>query len=290
MGPKELNTQVGPLIVHETFHLGNPSSNVPDTWFREGFTTYYQHVIAARLGFLTEDEFVTELCQRSQNHRRVPPVSLEEAGKRMFQDRRCYEDVYTGGALMAFLLDVEMRRRGFSLDEVMLRLYRDYALRGKDFDRAVMGRIVTKISGVNLAEMIDQYVEHDQWPSIESTVRESGYTVEVKTEPYQLGVPLKSVGDDGYKVSSIPSGIDTGLKEGDVIVAVDGKSVHNRDLLMAALKGDPAGDQFQLTIKRGDAMMNIAVTPYRITKVTAHKKEGGDTSVIDAIVSAAHSQ
>ena len=51
-----------------------------------------------------------------------------------------------------------------------------------------------------------------------------------------------------------------GLKEGDVIVAVDGKAVGDYEKLLEAVRGKEAGDKVTLKIARGNETLEVAVT------------------------------
>lgn len=113
------------VAVHELFHIGNPWLTGKIPWFVEGFTTYYQDVLRARLGVLSSpaawgdlwDGF-RRLCQPEDGS------SLKEESVRLRYSYR-YTRVYWGGACLAFLTDVAIRERTRgrqSLDDVMREL------------------------------------------------------------------------------------------------------------------------------------------------------------------------
>lgn len=113
------------VAVHELFHIGNPWLNEKLPWFVEGFTTYYQDVLRARLGAMSTtaawgdlwDGF-RRLCQPEDG------ASLKEESIRLRYSFR-YTRVYWGGACVAFLADVAIRERSHgqkSLDDVMREL------------------------------------------------------------------------------------------------------------------------------------------------------------------------
>lgn len=120
------------MAVHELFHMGNPLVEGKIPWFIEGFTTYYQDVLRARSGRLSEAAMWSDL--HDGNVRHCDPaggVSLAEESRRLRQSHR-YTRVYWGGACVAFLLDVAIRERSAgreSLDTVM-RALREQGLSG----------------------------------------------------------------------------------------------------------------------------------------------------------------
>lgn len=113
------------LAVHELFHIQNPLVLRKVPWLVEGFTTYYQDVLRGRVGALSPQETwdslydgFTRHCQPSGGR------SLLDESRRMYENHR-YTRVYWGGACLAFLIDVETRRRSGgkrSLDDTLREL------------------------------------------------------------------------------------------------------------------------------------------------------------------------
>jgi putative serine protease PepD len=78
-----------------------------------------------------------------------------------------------------------------------------------------------------------------------------------------LGVQLTDAGSGGgatvaQTVSSGP-GADAGLRSGDVVTAIDGKTVGSSDALVAAVDSHKPADQITLTVKRGGDTSQIKV-------------------------------
>lgn len=119
------------VAVHELFHLGNPLTRGRLSWFIEGFTTYYQDVLRARMGALSARDAwgdlwdgVRRFCQPSGGN------SLADESAALSRTHR-YTRVYWGGACVALLADVAIRERSrgqSSLDHV-LRSLRQQSLR-----------------------------------------------------------------------------------------------------------------------------------------------------------------
>jgi putative serine protease PepD len=76
-----------------------------------------------------------------------------------------------------------------------------------------------------------------------------------------LGVQV--TGSGSATVASVRSGspaAKAGLRQGDVITAIDGKAVASSDALVTAIGGHSAGDKVTLTVKRGGTTSTMNVT------------------------------
>jgi putative serine protease PepD len=68
---------------------------------------------------------------------------------------------------------------------------------------------------------------------------------------------------DGPRVAKLTPGgpaEQAGLKEGDVITAVDGKAVKDATALIVAIRDNAVGDTVVLTVQRGGSEQQISVT------------------------------
>lgn len=105
--------------VHELSHLLLPPVNREDAWLSEGLASYYQEVLRGRAGIHDAGEAWEYLVGGFVRGRRAArDMPLGAASARMFDDHAFFH-VYWGGAAVLFRLDVELRKRGRSLDEVV---------------------------------------------------------------------------------------------------------------------------------------------------------------------------
>ncbi len=98
----------GWTTVHELLHHGMPF--VEEAWMSEGFVSYYTEVMRTRAGHRSEAEGWWELFEafeRGRNGSRGQP--LAEASAQM-HETHAYQNVYWGGAAIAFDIDVTMRK------------------------------------------------------------------------------------------------------------------------------------------------------------------------------------
>jgi putative serine protease PepD len=66
----------------------------------------------------------------------------------------------------------------------------------------------------------------------------------------------------GATVGDVASGgpaADAGLRSGDVVTAIDGKSISGSDALVAAVDSHKPGDQVTLSVRRGGDTSSIKV-------------------------------
>lgn len=91
------------ILVHELFHIGVPSFIGEGKWLDEGLATYYEPIIRARLGALTELEVWSEFAHNMPRARASLREGLEKSDD--------WAARYWGGATVVLLADLEARRR-----------------------------------------------------------------------------------------------------------------------------------------------------------------------------------
>jgi putative serine protease PepD len=78
-----------------------------------------------------------------------------------------------------------------------------------------------------------------------------------------LGVQLTDAGSGGGATvtQTVPGGpgADAGLRSGDVVTAIDGRTVDSSDALVAAVDSHKPGDQITVTVKRGGDTSQVKV-------------------------------
>jgi predicted metalloprotease with PDZ domain len=153
--PREAYEETLGLLAHEFFHLWNvkrlrPAAFVPFDytreqytrllWWFEGATSYYEQVALARAGVLEPKRWLKALGEALTTLERTPgaqKMSVEESSflawvKLYRPDENTVNSTisyYLKGELVAFALDLELRRAGKSLDDVLRGLYARYAKR-----------------------------------------------------------------------------------------------------------------------------------------------------------------
>lgn len=90
------------ILAHEMFHMGVPSFDQDGRWLDEGLATYYEPIMRARAGLLSERALWADLAEglRKGTLSDRPLVDAESA-----------DQVYWGGAVFVLAVDVAIRRR-----------------------------------------------------------------------------------------------------------------------------------------------------------------------------------
>ncbi|MBC7172352.1 MAG: hypothetical protein H5U40_08005, partial [Polyangiaceae bacterium] len=107
------------VAVHELSHLLFPRVARPDAWLGEGLATYYQEVLRSRAGLIApRDAWRRLIAEFTRGRRDASELPLGVESERMMETRR-FHRVYWSGAAFGLLADLELRRRGTSLDALI---------------------------------------------------------------------------------------------------------------------------------------------------------------------------
>ena len=108
-------------LTHELSHMLHPYMGNAGSWMAEGLASYYQNVLQARAGSITHQRAWQKLHEGFQRGIRQTynGVTLEDASTNRGRSGRMR--VYWSGAAISLLADLELRRRGDSLDNVLSR-------------------------------------------------------------------------------------------------------------------------------------------------------------------------
>lgn len=146
------------LVSHEFFHTWNVRRLRPkqlaeyqygvenyfeELWVAEGVTSYYDDLALARSGLVSATDYLGAISRQIKSlqstHGRLNQSLAESSYDAWIKHYRPNENsrnttisYYTKGAVVGFLLDIEIRRvtkNKHSLDDVMRKLYDDYALK-----------------------------------------------------------------------------------------------------------------------------------------------------------------
>jgi predicted metalloprotease with PDZ domain len=256
------------LFSHELFHAWNGKRIRPeefgpfdyarevytkDLWALEGVTSYYEALLLVRAGLLTEAQGFEEWMKHWKTHLETPGRLVQSAESASFDTWiRFYrpdensvnasESYYRRGALLGLALDLTLRRatggrRG--LDEVLCRLFRAYAAKGRGYPPGAFEDAAARVSGSRPAvrRFFDRYVRGTGTPNLARLLGAAG--LEPKLVPTaEEGVtdddPVKTRADFGWRtktengrvvVSEVLEGgpaMKCGVSAADEIVALDG--------------------------------------------------------------------
>ena len=204
-------------------------------WIFEGFTSYYDDLILLRSGVINQESYIKLLKSQIDRYLQNPGRAVQTVAESSFdawvkfyrQDENSNNagtSYYNKGCLVALCLDLGLRLRGSSLDELMRKLYEN-AQNGIQVNERTIYELANDLTGDDWSEQINHLINTTDELPLDQLFPEFGlsYTLNHdKSLPFGLkladkpeGVLIQSARRDG-------SGVLAGLSANDVIVAIDG--------------------------------------------------------------------
>lgn len=285
------------LASHEYFHAWNakrirPAAFVPYDltrenytrllWAVEGFTSYYDDLLVARAGLITEAQYLdalartmTTVMQRTSRLKQTLAESSFDAWIKYYrQDENAPNSVvsyYQKGALVAAALDLTIRHETageHSLDDVMRLLWKRYRKAGVAYAGVAEGEIeeaAEEATGLKLARHFREWTEGTRDPDFEVLLAPFGVRVDKRAAvdpPHFALLGVKTTTADGdcriANVFDASPAQSAGLSAGDTLVALGGLRVKpsNIDTLLARYH---PGDAVEVLAFRRDELMRFEV-------------------------------
>lgn len=290
------------LCSHEYFHAWHvkrikPAAFVPYDlereaytrllWIFEGFTSYYDDLMLARAGVISEADYLKLLGRTISSVLRGPGRLVQSVAESSFdawikyyrQDENSPNTVvsyYAKGALVALCIDLAVRARTegrASLDDAMRLMWARY---GRDFHAREGGpgprqegmpedafpALLKEATGVSLGAQIDRWVNGTEALPLARQLASMG--VALKLAPADaapsLGVRTVARGGDLSVATAYTGGAAqrAGVSAGDVLLACDGLRVDEKSL-KALLARRKAGDIVRLHAFRRDELLHFDV-------------------------------
>lgn len=297
------------LASHEYFHTWNvkrlrPKAlgpfdyekeiYTPSLWVAEGITSYYDDLLVRRAGLSTEKEYLKALTSQlnhlwqTPGRQALPLTSASwDAWIRLYQPT---EDTvnssisyYNKGAVVAWLLDSEIRRRTDgkkSLDDVMVAAYDRFS--GQGFEEDEFRQLCQQVSGLDMEEFFALTLDSTEELPLQPALDYWGLSWEPKDskageKPY-LGLNAKSEGGRLVAKEILADGpaAQAGVAPGDELISLDGVRLPS-DELSSALKSLKQGQSYPLMVARLGRIKTLSVRlsepPYLERKLKIERKE-----------------
>jgi predicted metalloprotease with PDZ domain len=307
---KEYESFLG-LTAHELFHAWNgkrirPEALGPfdytresytrDLWVVEGITTYYTDLVLRRAGIVTPARYLERLGEQVSRYLATPGRSVQSLADASFDTWiKFYRpdantpnatiSYYQKGALVALLLDLELRGRSGgarSLDDVMRLLWERWGARDVGFPEGEVERVAAEVAGADLSAFFDAAVRGTAELELAAGLAAAGLLLVPREAPV-VGGPTRPVGDPSSErvtteaatglqlkpgeggrvmvahVLAGSAGWRAGVNPGDEVVALDGFRVRDPTWLHARLLERGAGSAAALTVFRRDQLLTVAL-------------------------------
>ncbi len=274
---------------HEFFHLWNVKrfrpaemwpydysreNETPLLWLSEGFTNYYANVAVYRAGLIGEEQFIRRAAgaaagvENNEARQYISPANASVSTWLGYDSPQAFSiSYYTQGQNIAALLDLVIRRdtQGkHSLDDVMRSLYNDFYKKGRGFRSDDVLSIVNKLTKKDNSEFFRRYIFGTDVPDYASIFGYAGFEfsrIETQEPDYGFDGRIRANRMRVQNVIENSAAQAAGLKTGDVIVKIDGKSLEEFDLRSAAGKetvfeierdGKPGSVKFTVGSRKGE--------------------------------------
>ena len=275
------------LISHEYFHAWNVKRLKPREferldlarehptrllWFFEGVTSYYDDLLLLRAGLLTAPQYLRQLAKAVNTLLGTPGRQVQSVAEASFDAwTRFYKSdentlnatvsYYAKGALVALLLDLALRERGHSLDEVMQRLWHTAA--GGLLEEADIAAAIEAVGGVPMTEQLAAWVHGTGELPLAAALARAAVAWRDEPAPLAalLGLRLSEGAMTGVQVKSVLRGSAAeaaGLSPGDELLAVDGWRLRRLEDARQWLAGS---QPFELLLSRDQRVLGLTVTP-----------------------------
>lgn len=284
------------LVAHEFFHTWNVKRLRPvelgpfdyerenhtrSLWVAEGITSYYDVLTVRRAGLSTTKELLESLSKKIERVQRTPGRavrSLEQASfdawikfyKGDENSPNVAPSYYVKGSVVAFLLDMEVRRRtqgAKSLDDIMRIAYARFS-GAKGFTPAQFTAIASSVAGADMGPFFAQYTagtaELDYTPALTWLgLRFKAPKAPAKDTPASAWLGGKIAPRDGrlmvQRVLRDTPAYRIGLNVDDELIAIDDQRIPPT-AFDKRLKRYRAGEKATLLVARRGRLMRLPIT------------------------------
>ncbi len=262
-------------------------------WLFEGWTSYYDDLALVRAGLISRDEYLDAVAATMSRVRRTPGrlrLSLEHssltAWTRLYKADENTPNVgisyYTKGALFAWVLDAELRRRSddrVGLDDLLRALWQEHGLTGRGVAEDALEGWFEAQAGVALADLFEAGLRGTAELPLEDAAAALGLSLDwsAERETPWLGAEVKAGARGEAVLGTVYSGgpaEEAGLAPRDVLVAIDGMRVDAANL-DDLLKRHRVGQAVRIHAFRRDALFETHPCLAAPQDVRAHLAEDG---------------
>ena len=277
----EMSEQMKDVVSHEFFHIVTPLAihskeiqyfdyNTPKMsehlWMYEGVTEYFANLFQVNQGLISEEEFYNRMSEKikhaSEMNDTMPMTTMSSnVLVKPYKDQ--YLNVYEKGALVGMCIDIIIREKSNGTKgilDLMQQLSNAYGSK-KAFDDNELFAKITSLSYPEVGEFLKTYVAGSTPIPYKDYFAKMGITESTYKVPSNVFVigktPYITVDAKTKEIRFINSELSdflekTGLKGGDVILAVNDKSYTQENVYDLVMESQnwKEGDAVSFKIKR----------------------------------------
>lgn len=203
-------------------------------WVFEGFTSYYDDLILYRSGVIDQPAYLEllgeQITRYQQNsgraHQSVSDSSFDAWIKYYRPDENSQNagtSYYNKGALVALCLDLILRSKGKSLDDIMRGLYQR-AQQGLYLCEDTLPTLCESLIGDRLSNFWQDYVYGNAELPLEQLLTDVGIQTSIEQKTWPLGLKT-SDSPQGLTIQQVLRGsvaAKAGISAHDTLIAIDG--------------------------------------------------------------------
>jgi predicted metalloprotease with PDZ domain len=293
---RELYVRFLELLSHELFHTWNVKRMRPTVfqsydygrenytrllWVFEGLTSYYELLLLARAGLVTQKEFLGSLAREIEELERTPGRRVQSLAQASFDtwikyyrpdenSRNSAVSYYVKGCVVGCMLDLEMRRRSGgqrSLDDVMQEMWRRYQGDGEGLEEEGFEALAAEVLGEKLDGFFERYVTGTEDIDYNDFLGVVGLEIgraeggERREGPRGYLGAMHEIREGRLRLREVLTetpAAAAGLSAGDEIVALDGRRVDGRSFDEWIGSRRP-GSEVRLHLFRRERLREVAV-------------------------------
>jgi len=254
------------------FDYSKPSSEDKHVWLYEGVTEWVSLIMLLRSGIDDLGSHLSEISRKiniSESYDSTYSLTRISREWSTNEGNKQYGNIYQRGALMAEMLDIrllELSGGTSGLQEVYLDLIKMYGIE-KPFDNEKFFDVLVELTYPEIEEFINDYIRGTKSLPYKEYYEKLGIKY-IFSQPSKNKTPLFGLqlgSSDGQHLSIngfLREHKDFGLKEGDIIIEVFGEnaSLENADVIIERKNKMEPGDQYEVTVKRGDEELTFTGT------------------------------
>jgi predicted metalloprotease with PDZ domain len=304
----------GGTTSHEFFHCWNverirPLSLEPfdyeeanmsgELWLAEGFTSYYTGLTLCRAGIYSQEDYVEGLAgslnyvwnSPGRQYHNVIEMSYQapfvDAATSVDPTNRgnTFISYYTYGSVLGLALDLRLRKEGLDLDGYMRLLWEKYGKPEIPYTISELENTLEEFAGQDLGNaFFEDYIYSPGMPDYKSLFAQAGIGFgPADPDRALLGLYLEEK-EDAWVISRNPArgsvGEKANLKEGDRIVAIQGKNRSEVSQIAGLLSDYVPGDRITLGVERRGVRREVdyELSPSRNYRTFLLEDEGSELS------------